>query len=776
MIELKNFQIEKVNELVTSVTELIENNVKNSICVFQSPTGSGKTIMTGQFIKDLISTSPHLDLCFLWVSIGKGDLHVQSKNKIERFFGGAPSCSLVEQEFGGYRTEIARNEVVFVNWEKLRNKDNKTNTWSNNLMKKGEKISFPEVLENTREKRQIVLIMDESHYGTNTERANEIKDIISANVLIHVSATPAYIPNMLEISEKRAGYVYVKAQSVIDEGMIKKEVLINEGVDLLSDELTSLQAILQAAIDKRDLLKAYYEEEETNVNPLVLIQIPNSDAGNERLEVVKKYLREKGIDLNSEKLAIWTSDFKSSVLDEENIDENNHPLEFLIFKQAIDTGWDCPRAQILIKLREIKSETFNIQTVGRILRMPEQKHYIRNEDLNRAYIFTNIESILIAKEDYNPNIIKDLHSVVRKNQDTELGITSYYRSRTDYGNLTRKFYDVFEKVAKEKFNFSEKSINFQNHIQIAEGLGYDFSFKYDFQSLKVNVKIKGDEVDRVHDYSLDGGNALFLYEDKDIQELFEYTLKSNFGSFSPKRSLSPAKMAIYKFFKIYFGSDDWVDEIKNIQIIFLKNKNYFIPIFLDAIEAYKPVYLQEVDQKSTDYYDENYQLPGKLYHNKHTEEIVAVQSYIYSPCYLNITRSNPEKRFEGLIDTHASIEWWWKNGENKKDYFGIKYEFNGNVHTFYPDYIIKTTDNRLGLLEVKDESDREGITFTTAKAEALYNYLLEENNNDNKKFEIFGGIVIHHNGRHLFNNKDNYDWNKVLSNDWSEWSNFEEYL
>ena len=48
---------------------------------------------------------------------------------------------------------------------------------------------------------------------------------------------------------------------------------------------------------------------------------------------------------------------------------------FLLFKQAIATGWDCPRAKILVKLREGGTERFNIQTVGRVRRMPERKHY-----------------------------------------------------------------------------------------------------------------------------------------------------------------------------------------------------------------------------------------------------------------------------------------------------------------------------------------------------------------------------------------------------------------
>lgn len=56
-------------------------------------------------------------------------------------------------------------------------------------------------------------------------------------------------------------------------------------------------------------------------------------------------------------------------------------------KQAISTGWDCPRAKILVKLREGGSEEFQIQTIGRIRRMPERKHYGLNT-LDYCYIYT----------------------------------------------------------------------------------------------------------------------------------------------------------------------------------------------------------------------------------------------------------------------------------------------------------------------------------------------------------------------------------------------------
>lgn len=73
--------------------------------------------MTAKFIEELIREVPETDMCFVWVSIGKGDLHLQSKHSLERIFGGAPRVSLVEEEFTGGRERIVRNEVVVVNWE-----------------------------------------------------------------------------------------------------------------------------------------------------------------------------------------------------------------------------------------------------------------------------------------------------------------------------------------------------------------------------------------------------------------------------------------------------------------------------------------------------------------------------------------------------------------------------------------------------------------------------------------------------------------------------------
>ena len=272
----KEYQVIAIEQLVKSISELLAKDAGNKVCVFQSPTGSGKTVMVAKFIEEIIKELPETDLCFLWVSIGKGDLHKQSKKSLERIFDGFPNVSLLEEEFFGSRNYIEQNEVLVVNWEKLYSKyasgENK-GEWKNKVMRDGESINFIEVLETTREKRKIILIIDESHYAGDAQRTNELRQIISADVTLEMSATPKIQPSMQDQAKGIAKFVYVDSKNVIDEGMIKKELIINDNIEkLVDDEKTSQDIIIEAAYKKRLELKQAYTNIGSEINPLCLIQ------------------------------------------------------------------------------------------------------------------------------------------------------------------------------------------------------------------------------------------------------------------------------------------------------------------------------------------------------------------------------------------------------------------------------------------------------------------------------------------------------------------------
>ena len=128
-------------------------------------------------------------------------------------------------------------------------------------------------IQNTKtNKIKIILIIDESHYSANTDRANELRlEIVDPFLTIEMSATPT-------INDPMAKKVVVNPNDVIQAGMIKKQIIINDSIsEIADDELTSQELVLQAAIEKREEIKNEYLKIDKDINPLVLIQIPNSE-------------------------------------------------------------------------------------------------------------------------------------------------------------------------------------------------------------------------------------------------------------------------------------------------------------------------------------------------------------------------------------------------------------------------------------------------------------------------------------------------------------------
>jgi len=761
MIILKAYQETKVDELIKTVSKLINLDANNKVCVFQSPTGSGKTLMMAKFIEDIIKELPDIDLCFLWVSIGKGELHRQSKKSLDYIFDGFPNCTLVEEEFIGSRNIIEQNEVVVINWEKLRSK--KAGEWNNKIMRDGEGINFIEVLQTTKEKRKIILIIDESHYASDTERTKELRQIVNADISIEMSATPKISPTLIDITNHSFESVSVNPQEVIDAGMIKKELIINEGISNIdSNEKTSQELVLEAAYKKRLEIKKTFDDMKVQINPLCLIQLPNAEAGEAKKEIVEAFLSKKGITEKNQKLAIWLTDDKSDTLNE--ISRNNNTIEFLIFKQAIDTGWDCPRAHILVKLREISSYTFEIQTVGRILRMPEQKHY-QNELLNKGYIYTNLQSIVINHEQYNPNIIKDLKSE-RKIIYTKLGLQSYHKSRVDFGDITSSFYEVLEKTfcSALDLEYNPTLINVLENIEKLKNQGIKL-----FNNAFTDGMIVDKSLDTKHFDNFQGQVSGLTktintkLSDNDIFDLFNQIIKENLNGFAPKRSIPTVRESIYIWFRYYLGINPRTENgAIIIQIIFLENKDRFSRILSKATNEYRPIKNHEV-RKKIEEFNYSWDVPKESFYNKFIDEKTTNLLSIYEPCYLCSTRSKPEREFESHLETlKEKILWWYKNGQESKDFLGIKYIENEMPQTFYPDYIIQYKSGRIGIFDTKSGSTAKEAFL---KAEALHKYIKKSNN-------LIGGIVIKDNTHQWrVNQKDKYNYNM---NDLSDWDYFDE--
>ena len=167
-------------------------------------------------------------------------------------------------------------------------------------------------------------------------------------------------------------------------------------------------------------------------------------------------------------------------------------------------------------------------------------------------------------------------------------------------------------------------------------------------------------------------------------------------------------------------------------------------------------------------------MPEEIYVNEYVDEIIDHTKYVMTPCYLNIARSNPERAFERKLDGDSTVEWWFKNGINKVEYLGVKYEYPENkIKTFYPDYIVKYLDGVIGVFETKSDGDDEnlgGLNIKTAKkAEALAEWKQRKENKDKK---LRTGIVIVKGNQTLINENSKYEYELAIKGDWTAWKPF----
>jgi type III restriction enzyme len=441
-INFKNYQETAIDELRDKVNSLIKKE-GNKICVFKAPTGSGKTLMMAEWMMrfcDPYSRNDGRTFSFVWIAVNK--LHDQSHGSLKKFYelkGAGLRCSYFHELED---RKIKQNEILFLNWASINNEDKvivRANEKDNNLSS---------VIDRTKEAgRTIILIIDESHHTAKSENSKALINNLGPKITIEVSATP----ELSDFDER----VTVDIEDVKAEGMIKKEIVVNPGfknyiVDPKKNDQTADELILKSALQKRIDLKNKLEKEGSNVNPLLLIQLPDTKKGvPDKKEDVENLLAKFGYTTKNGKLAIYLSE-KDNKINLANIEKNENEVEVMMFKQAIALGWDCPRATILVLFRQWKDETmtFSIQTLGRIMRMPEQKHY-KNQELNIAYLYTSLQDI-------NTRILKGASSGIkpltsyRDDKYKNIDLVSYHSKRfREETRLSSNFVPLFLEAGKK---------------------------------------------------------------------------------------------------------------------------------------------------------------------------------------------------------------------------------------------------------------------------------------------------------------------------------------
>lgn len=726
MIQLKTYQEEAVSALLKDTFSLLNLPGAQHKMVFKAPTGAGKTVTMAAFLDRLSAELPdRTDLtrnkiAYIWFAPNK--LHLQSYMSLKHYFEEMRSIKPIQFE-DVTDGKLHPNEVLFVNWQSV-NKANNIYVKENEQGK--DLIQF--IYSATLDDIEIICILDEAHYHANAKKAKDLLKKINSKVEIDVSATPMF----------RSDYGYtIKRHEVINAEMIKKNVVLNPALDHHSQHSKSLnQVLLEEALKKRNELHEAYKEINSNINPLLLVQLPNESATESALdrkliEEVEAFLDVKGISTKNEKLSVWLSNSKTNL---KGLEEKDSITEVLLFKQAIALGWDCPRAAVLLIFREIKQEHFGIQTVGRILRMPEQKHY-SNVLLNNGYVYTNLSKdlIRIVQEDID-YIVQNVSNRIESYES--IALKSYFvNTRLTRNRLSSRFRKCLYEAAEEKFGITLDISQTNNtglyHYNAQKMIDRFIEMKVD----KIEILIPKDlQLNTEIGQNLVQEKEKFAKTTNELNILFRQFCRANVGNYAKVDSCPVLELALKMLFEEYCS----LDEFNTIKIIlFEQNKSKFIELIDIAIAKHQVLLDKKAAEASRQIEESVWDVPEQRLFNEHYHEQPA-EKHALAPFYEQIRASNPEKEFVTYLEKNKDfIEWWYKNGDKNKEDFAVTYEDqDGVARGFYVDFVIKLKSGPIGLFDTKTlDSDK----YFISKHNALHEYI-EHNSDANKT--LFGGVIV----------------------------------
>lgn len=722
-MELKKYQKDAIfgnkstrtKGLLPETLDLLEYDGEGiPIIVLKSITGSGKTIIAAHYIEEILNSKDRnsdKNLVIIWLSKGTANLHIQSCNKIKKFIKSKDiNIYGIKDVIDFNADEFYDKDVYMINWEKLNNKDKQGNL-SSNLFIDSENKNLTRAIKNTKRKNNtdFIFLIDEFHANYGSDSYNKIVNMFNPKIIIGMSATPK-AEQMANADTK----IIIKIKSVQEEEMVKKGILFNTTKDIppISEYDTIEEYFLRLAIKQRNLLEEYYKKEGSSVLPLLLIQFDddkkNTKIKNEEIIKVKEILDKIYDDNIRNDYAIWISDEDKELRSEKGIIDTlvDNNVKILLFKQAVAQGWDCPRAQILLKFRKVATKedySFDLQTLGRIFRMPEQKYY-KNDELNYGYVY-------IPNDDYT--LQKEFEESLEE-EKTVFNIKEFFikdEFKDDIKYIENKLKGQNNTINDELIDdetyakYIDKLINGLTDIK---DLSYihelDKTKTYSSKALEINESL----TDSKREITLTDGISFEITETDtmhalEVKSFFNELLKSSYSN----NVKNHFKTQIIKYFKKISKEKDpeKIEIDKNNLILLNKDK---IKELISKLDDYKKLTTIRSKGENIDF-----RFPISIHCSK--DCIINNDKNIYG-ISLN-TMSNPEKIFISKLEENKNVKCWYKNKDKGTDAFCIVYKteesINGKTTTreypTYPDFIVFFNDNSIGFYEIKDKDKLENI-------------------------------------------------------------------
>lgn len=350
------------------------------------PTGGGKTFMACAALAEIFMRLPRIMKLVIWLVPSDAilaqtvaaltNLSHPYRARLNMDFGGRVAVYTKEMLLQGQNFSpavVSENLAVCVMSYASSRIDSRKKDTRKVYQENGALLSFADyfgtagtsLIEILREMRPVVIV-DESHRAK-SELSAEMLANFSPSFILELTATPKSTSNVI---------ASVSARELKAENMVKLPVIINPP--------QNADFFIAAFVEQRNNLERLAVEGGRYIRPIVLLQA-ESDTGDDSKTFgkIKAELIDAGIP--AEQIAIKTANINE--LKGVDLLSESCAIRYIITVNALQEGWDCPFAYILVSWANKNSDTDVAQIVGRILRQPYAAP-AAHENLNMAYVYS----------------------------------------------------------------------------------------------------------------------------------------------------------------------------------------------------------------------------------------------------------------------------------------------------------------------------------------------------------------------------------------------------
>ena len=411
----------KLREALVSARKAVSPE-NQQVIALSAATGSGKTIMMTALFEAILDEpddqlawpldwAPQPDAVILWVS-DMPELNEQTKLKIESKSDKVYRVNqliTIDAHFDAPRLNGGR--IYFINTQKLAINQPLTNRGD------GRQHLIWETLTNTALAipDRFYVVIDEAHRGMTAGRGAQAAQtlmqrfllgypevgLVKMPLVIGVSATPKRFLALIAHAEHTltTHKVLVPAEEVRKSGLLKDRILIHHPEAATTAEM----ALLEEAARRWGQMTAAWaafctDEKEQTVWPVLVVQVENgsdrqltkTDLG-EALTVVESAIGRRLKEGEVAHAMHDTGDLdvggrRVRKVEASRIDTDKN-IGVVFFKTSLSTGWDCPRAEVMMSFRRAQDHTYIAQLLGRMVRTPLARRIEKDAALNDVHLF-----------------------------------------------------------------------------------------------------------------------------------------------------------------------------------------------------------------------------------------------------------------------------------------------------------------------------------------------------------------------------------------------------